>query len=344
MRPGWFARFIGRARRNWQVKIGSLLVSLIVFAYVQYTRNITRTLNIRVEAPDIPANLVMSSRLPSFMNVEFYGPSEQLEINSSNFRIQLTSPSPSPGTNIYRAVLVPEPPPGIRASYDNEIRLTLDRNLKRILPVVPVLDLTQTTNTKIGYYEVQPATIELQGPHTVLSELDRVQTRPVVVKSDQSSYRVLLSNLPEFVNLMPQQPFEVEIQTRLLELTDRPGQNEYLVDGVKVRCRNNPGELRMEVLGKQQLQVKVLATRPVTAGQLNATVYCPAFFDDVSNTVKPSFMVQDLPVEIDDRLGRPDFEVVEVTPMHITVQFERIVARQRTEIEQGLEEHLMRQP
>ena len=102
--------------RNWKVKLGSVLIASMLFFYVQWTRNVTRVFHIRVERPDIPEDLILSSRIPSFMDVQFYGPAEEMEFNASAFRITVFSPAkPIPGKNQYKVILIPDPPGEIEA-------------------------------------------------------------------------------------------------------------------------------------------------------------------------------------------------------------------------------------
>ena len=116
---------------NWKAKLGSLIVAIIFFYYVQYTRNVTRVVHVKVDIPAVPEHLVLNSRIPSFVKVEFFGPQEVMDFNPANFKIILINPGPGPGENRYRLDMLPRPPEGIEARFDEGMTVTLDRLAER---------------------------------------------------------------------------------------------------------------------------------------------------------------------------------------------------------------------
>ena len=332
--------------RNWKVKLGSILIASMLFFYVQWTRNVTRVFHVRVERPKIPDELILSSRIPSFMDVQFHGPAEEMEFNASAFTINVYSPSkPIPGKNQYKAILIPDPPGQIEAKYDKDLEVTLDRNLLRELPVDPNLDLATSADVGLGYVSTTPATIKVQGPHSIVAEMDRIPTRPVEIREarDIVQQKVLIADLPEFVSVAPNQELEVQVRARLLSLTSQEMENETRLEDVPVNCMNKLNDLTMKVLGKDTVDLRIRSEEPVNKSQFDVRVYCPAFFDPYNRSIKPTFIIHDLPLTVTDRLNRPEVEILDILPARVTLQFERVVQRQRpeNEIQQGLQEHLM---
>lgn len=280
------------------------------------------------------------------MDVQFYGPAEEMEFNASAFRITVFSPSkPIPGKNQYKAILIPDPPGQIEAKYDKDLEVTLDRSLTRELPVDPALDLTATSDVGLGYVSTSPATIKVQGPHSIVAEMDRVPTREVKVDGsrDLVQQKVLISELPEFVAVAPNQELEVQVRTRLLSLTEKEDDKETVLEDLPVRCINQLPELNMKVQGNGTVDLRVRSNEPVNKNQFDVRVFCPAFFDPYNRSIKPTFIIHDLPLLASDKLNRPEVEILDVIPARVTLQFERIVPRQRpeNEVQQGLQEHLM---
>ncbi|HBS03543.1 MAG TPA: hypothetical protein DEA96_01165 [Leptospiraceae bacterium] len=332
--------------RNWKVKLGSILIASMLFFYVQWTRNVTRVFHIRVERPDIPEDLILSSRIPSFMDVQFYGPAEEMEFNASAFRITVFSPAkPIPGKNQYKAILIPDPPGQIEAKYEKDLEVTLDRSLTRELPVDPALELTASSDVGLGYVSTNPPSIKVQGPHSIVAEMDRIPTREMKINEtrDIVQQKVLISELPEFVSVAPNQELEVQVRARLLSLTEKEDDKETVLEDVPVRCINDLSELNMKVLGNGTVDLRVRSEEPVNKNQFDVRVFCPAFFDPYNRSIKPTFIIHDLPIMATDKLNRPEVEILDVLPARVTLQFERIVPRQRpeNEVQQGLQEHLM---
>lgn len=331
--------------RNWKVKLGSIAIASTLFFYVQWTRNVTRVFHVRVERPDIPDDLILASRIPSFMDVTFYGPAEEMEFNASAFRITIYSPAkPIPGKNQYKAILIPDPPGQIEARYDTNLEINLDRSLTRELPVDPALALAASDQVELGYVSTTPSTIKVQGPHSIVAEMDRIPTREMAIREarDIVQQKVLIADLPEFVTVAPNQDLEVQIRARLLEQAGNEGEVQELEE-VPVRCLNQLNELNMKVLGKGTVSLRIRSEEPVNKNQFDVRVFCPAFFDPYNRSIKPTFIIHDLPLMATDRLNRPEVEILDVLPPRVTLQFERIVKRQRpeNEVQQGLQEHLM---
>ncbi|MCB1303090.1 MAG: hypothetical protein KDK37_02375 [Leptospiraceae bacterium] len=332
--------------RNWKEKLGSILIATLLAFYVQWTRNVTRVFHIRVERPEIPDDLILSSQIPSFIDVQFYGPAEEMEFNASAFRINVFSPGKKiPGKNQYKVILIPDPPGQIEAKYQRDLEVTLDRSLTRELPVEPSIEMATSADVGLGYVSVNPPTIKVQGPHSIVAEMDRVPTRNVIISEakDIVQKKVLISDLPEFVTVAANQELEVTVQARLLSLTAKGEEEEHLLEDLPVSCSNPIPELGMKVLGNGTVDVRVRSEEPVTASQFEALVFCPAFFDSFNRSVKPAFSIHDLPIVVVDKMNRPTVDILEVMPARVTLQFERLVQRHRAESEQqqGLQEHLM---
>ena len=118
---------------NAPIKLISLLCALTLFFYVQYSSSHTRSVEIQVIPPELPSKLVFSQKIPSFLNIKFYGKEEQMDFDISRFQVRLENPNPQSGSNLYIAHLEPEPPSGVRVIYKKELQLFIDHILSREL-------------------------------------------------------------------------------------------------------------------------------------------------------------------------------------------------------------------
>ena len=347
---------------NWKIKVGSLLFAGLVHLYVQNSKNTTRVLNIRVEKPEMPQHLLVSSKIPAFTNVHVYGPRELMEFNLSDFRIFMTNPNPSVGKNIYQTHLYPELPEGVEAIYRKEIPVTLDRVMVRELPVVPLFD---TENLDVGlapgYFYTRPRTLKLTGPETILARMDRVETMTMGINGAirQFSHRVTIARLPEFVSLTQDQPVEIEANMKIIEQSDmansegvasRPREGipersiAYFAD-LPVRCSN---ELRgISLKGDNSAVVSIAVEYDTIKGaprkeNITAQVFCPALYYQPTREVLPGTRISDLPVDIVFRRERDDFDLLYIRPFSVTMNFEKAIVKTPREVRKGLEEHLIR--
>ena len=327
---------------NWKAKLGSLVVAIIFFYYVQYTRNITRIVHVKVDVPAIPETLVFNSRIPSFVKVEFFGPQEVMDFNPSNFRISLSNSSPGPGENRYRLDLVPKPPEGIEVRYDSGITIKLDRFSKRTLPVVGDFQLISSSDTKLGAISLQPETVQVAGPAGVLDLMDRVHLNTVRISPAAAEYstRIAISTLPEFVKLADGQPYEIDVRAKLLGNDIGEGTPNVFAKEMQVVCENTITNLRLD----EPPTVKVLyrAESAVGEGRIVANVYCPVFLDPINKSIQPSLRIAGIPVHVHDLLMQKDIEILDIFPSNVNLQFSMVRIRPPTQVQKGMEEHLIR--
>ncbi|MBW7857148.1 MAG: hypothetical protein H3C43_02335 [Leptonema sp. (in: Bacteria)] len=330
---------------NWKAKIGALIVAVIFFYYVQYTRNVTRVVYVRVDPPSVPEMLIVNSRIPSFTKVEFFGPQEAMDFNPSNFKIILENPGPGPGENRYRLDLLPKPPDGIEAHYNDGITITLDRISERKLPVVADLQYNSSTDRKLGLVTFSPETIRVVGPASIISSMDRVSLNPIKVSvagNDVTVYssRVLVATLPEFVKLANDQPYEVDVLARLVSPLENPDQSGYYSRELQVSCDNAIPGLKLDE--PSSVTVLFRSANQITDGRLSAKVFCPVYLDANTRNILPSFRISAIPVNIRDNLMQSDIEIVSIEPSNVNLQFSLVKMRPPTQVQKGMEEHLIR--
>ena len=327
---------------NWKAKLGSLIVAIIFFYYVQYTRNVTRVVHVKVDPPSVPEHLVLNSRIPSFVKVEFFGPQEVMDFNPANFKIILINPGPGPGENRYRLDLIPRPPEGIEARFDEGVTVTLDRLAERTLPLVGDFQLNSGSDVRIGAITMQPQTIRVSGPASVLDVMDRVNLNPLRITPGTPDYatRVLVSTLPEFVRLADDQPYEIDVRVKLLDSTANESTDGIFLRELPVNCENAIPGLKLD----ESPTVKVLyrAEAIVAEGRLTAHTFCPVFLDPNTRNILPSLRIPGIPVHIKDALAQKDIEILEVTPAVVNLQFSVQKVRAPTQVQKGMEEHLIR--
>ncbi|HNL69321.1 MAG TPA: hypothetical protein PKK76_12385, partial [Leptospiraceae bacterium] len=241
--------------RDWPVKLGALVVAGILALYVEFAQNVTRVQHVRVTVPPIPPGLVFASRVPSFMDVELYGPSELMDVAASDFKMQLINRRPVRGENIFRVKMSPELPSGLEASYPKELKVMLDEVLYRELPVEAAYDHSMP----LGGIRIRPRTVVVVGPYQKMAEMDRVMTLPVTLSGSGSrSIRAVLADLPDFMSLAEGQPNEVQ-----LDVWDKQEKDPTYetVEGIPVRCSNNVVGLRLRQPPSVRIRVPIQGAR-----------------------------------------------------------------------------------
>ncbi|MEQ9364996.1 MAG: hypothetical protein RIF32_12165 [Leptospirales bacterium] len=335
-----------RLLQNWKLKTGSLAIAVFLFVYVQYSHNVSRTVNVRVAEIPLPDNLLLAARVPSFMEVTFYGSRDLIDLEPSEFRIVLKKSNPKTGENDYRAELTPELPENITATYQDRLNVYLDRADSRMLPVIPSLDLTLKGDLELGYVVTEPPAIRIRGPFQNLSTMDRLGTEAIRIQSSiarqESAAKTPVAGLPDLVEVPRGQADSVNVTVRLLTSNWRDRDDLTLIEDVPVRCFNDIRGLEMKVVGDETVDIYIAREPPGLArDQLRAFVFCPVYYDEAQAAVKPSFLIKGLPVFINDRLRRSNLDILSVSPALLDLQFEKATVRRPTEETQGFKEHVL---
>lgn len=308
--------------RNTSIKFISLLFAAILFLYVQYTSTHTRSVQIQVSLPELPSELIFSRKIPSFLDLKFYGKAELMDFDISHFHIRLENPNPQPGSNLYIAHLEPEAPPGVKVIYTKELQLFIDRVFLRELSVIPVLKINLPETHELGYISSNPRTVILRGPYETLAAMSAVETEELRVEEslDLISRRVLIKKLPDFVSFAPNQPFQVELSINILPLS----KNDYkLLKEVPVRCLNEIPGIQMQVAGKASVDIYLNGDSQIPSpGTFQVYVFCPVFFDSDTKSLRPSFLIQNQPVFSVDTSGIENAQVLKINPPQVGLQFE----------------------
>ncbi|MDH5654788.1 MAG: hypothetical protein OEZ34_02700 [Spirochaetia bacterium] len=327
---------------NWKIKLGSFATALFLFWYVQYSRNITRVLNIRVNRPEIPSEYVLASRVPSFIPVKFYGMYDIIDFNVSDFRINLVNHNIQQGENIYQPELVPDLPDEIKADFqEEEIVIKLDRELKRKVFIDPVYEIRTGKNYRRGYLRITPPALTIKGPYGIISGDIKLRTEPMILE-EKGSVRTgkgKLLALPEFVSLAEEFTGDVELSVRLLE-KDHLDEGEMQIDNIPIRCLNPIPGLKMKSYGSETASVRILPQgQKVKESDISLGVYCPVFYDDTAKEIKPSYIIDDVHIIAEGKTI--SVEILEVIPEKVNLQFEIIQKSIPPAIQKGFKEHII---
>ncbi len=320
--------------QNSAAKIGGIASALVLFWYVQSNRTISRDVQIRVKHPTLPNQLVFASKVPVYLNVRLSGPREVMDFPLSDFRIHLSNPNPRAGkkANIYTAVLLPELPRGVQAVMRDRVDVMVDDKMTRVLPVDPDFTVPEGSAMRPGYFKVNPPTIRVFGPRSIVSGMERISTREIHVDASLAEpgtgvfrTRKLIRHLPRFVHLAPEQPRDVEFSIRLLAERGAPVPEKKIVVLKKIPFRCEQPVTGFTVRPEPEIQVLLRIPsdrREPEARNFEARAHCPLL-----NRGKPPNRLRKLPVTIVDRRKRDYIEILSLHGSRVDVHFDRIVVK-----------------
>lgn len=330
------------------MKLGSLAASIILYGYIQYTRNIKRTLHVKVERPQLEKGLMYASEIPSFLDVEMSGSKEINNFESHEFKVhlRLSNPPPKPGKeNLFRVMLNPGLPKGIKVAYKDQLTVLLDRIIVREFPIIPQIQAALAQGQKIGYVKVEPPTVKLVGPEQVLRDMDQIGTKSVNILNETIiQNETQLSNLPQFVSLAKD---EGEIVKVSIVVLNKNKDNFKTITGIPLKCSNPIPGLKLQILGSETVDITIKTDDTnINQNEFQAEIFCPVYYDHRAKQIQPGFHITNKPVMVRDLKNRLNIDIMKVQPAIVSLQFEKIENKAliNDTRQQGFKEHILIQP
>lgn len=333
---------------KWQAKIGSLIIAILLYFYVQYTKTITKSFYIKVDTPVLPNNLIFSEELPTFVKVHFYGPQEIMDLNQDNFRVLMINTGPSPGKNKFKLELLPPPPYPIQFQLEpSELEILIDNKKRKALPIVPKYDIASKQD--VHYINVNPSSIIIEGPEKLINRLDRLTLSSVILSEKSNLYygKVLIQDIPKFTKIVENQPFEIQLEIKYFseeeyqqKTTNLPAGYLTFNEEIPVSCSNPTG--RIELANDVKVLITYISRRYLTKNLLKAEVFCPVEVNSITQSIEPNTFISNLPVIIKNESEIKDFEILKVKPLFVDIEFRLKKQPIINQLQKGLQEHLIR--
>jgi len=134
---------------------------------------------------NMPRDLVLISSVPDTISLQLRGPLSKSLDAATGLEVYLDLSNARPGTSSYTidATSIPLPDDVEVVSIEpSTISLELERLTTSNIPLKPVVEGVPAPGFKIGEIKVSPTQINVQGPDTLVSELDSVETTPISVE------------------------------------------------------------------------------------------------------------------------------------------------------------------
>ena len=311
---------------HWKVKICCLCISIILFSYVQQSKQSLRTVDVQVDIATLPEELTFLKKPSAYIKVNFKGAKEMLYFDISDFRMLLENPSPKPGRNIYRAKLSPEAPNGIFVSYKEEQVIHLDRKIERTLPLqhnLQIIKETSSSDFELGYVRLNPLTITLVGPYETLSSMTLVRLKKDLISlQNEETYTktTLIETLPDFVSPVSGEVIGIEVNVNILSKKERTYEKKLTLP---VSCFNELKDLKLDIIGNKKVTIYFDGSANFEREKylFKAFVYCPVFFNYETKNIVPSFIVSSQPIFIYKGDVPESTQVLKIDPPYMNLQF-----------------------
>ncbi len=170
---------------------GLFLFALLVAFFLWYAvagQRRERISERQVAAPltlvNIPSDLVITNNVPETVSLRLRGALSRILSDADSLQVVLDLAGAQPGTRTFpvKPAQIKLPPDVSVVSIDPpEIELELEQLQVRQVPVRPVIEGEPAPGFQVGGIRTVPSSLPIQGPESLVSTLEDVETTPVRV-------------------------------------------------------------------------------------------------------------------------------------------------------------------
>ncbi len=169
--------------KEWVLKFVSLCLAMMLWYFVGGEDVVDKNILVRVEAINLPNDLIISNKYKREIEVTVRGPrSVLLEMGKDQSALQINLSNATPGTRVENiennAIPVSRGVEVLRVQ-PSTIILSLDNLIQKELPIKAVTAGDVSTGYQLAELELTPRSITINGPETILSRVDVIRTTPI---------------------------------------------------------------------------------------------------------------------------------------------------------------------
>jgi YbbR domain-containing protein len=194
--------------KNWVLKLLSLLFAMFLWYFVVGEDKVDMNVTIPVEIVNLPRDLVISNQFKKQLEVTVSGQRSLIRgITSQHISRTIDLSKADPGTVVIQnhpdSISLPRGLNILRVQPPT-ITLLLDRLIQKELPIKPLLVGKVDNDYRLESVTVDPPTLEISGPQSILAQEDSLTTNPVDIHGLKQSAvkQVSLALTPEIADLI----------------------------------------------------------------------------------------------------------------------------------------------
>jgi YbbR domain-containing protein len=297
-----------RVLRHVGLKVLSLALAVLLWSLVAGQEEAERSLRVPLEFQNMPGSLEMIGEPPSFVDVRVKGPSTTLgQLRGTELIVTVDLSAARPGRRMFH--LLPDhvtTPVGVRplGVVPPTVPLMFEASATKTVPVVPAIDGEPAEGYVRGRVTASPASVEVVGPQSVISQLSEATTEPV-------NLRGAMGRVRDTVTIgVPESSVRLKVPRNAVVVVDvNRAPVQHTVQGVPIIPRHLQKGLRAAVVPKAvavRTRGAADVVRELSAERVTA-------FVDLSGLKRGRY---NLPVRIDSSAG---FSVTATDPAAVQV-------------------------
>lgn len=298
--------------KDWVVKFISLCLAVLLWYFVGGEDDVEKNVMVPVEVINLPADLIISNKYKKGIEVTVRGPrSAILQMDKEQNPRQIDLSKATPGTRVESMKKDSIP---VNRGVDvlrvqpSSIILSLDNLIQKELPINPVTTGSVATGYVLKQLTIDPKTITINGPETILSRVDVIQTTPINLQGlyEPVQLQIPLELDPKIVDLIGETSITADIDITYDTVTKTVPRAPVIVteNGEQLEVSPPTVSVTMEV-------PKVIITRETDFGSLiSVTAALELDTDDTSRRRVKVIPSEELIVPLD---------IISIDPAYVTV-------------------------
>ena len=211
-------------RKNLPLKILSVVLAVFLWAVIssgRTGRQVESSVPVPIELHDLPPDLEIMERPVDVVDVRLRGPRKALKNGAAlglNISLDLSgTPEGETTFELFASDVIVPPDVTVTRISPSTVKIVLERSQGRTVPIEATVQGRPARGHRAGPATVQPPSVEVRGPRSLVGGLASIRTSPVILdgaKSDVVSEvnlivpdeRMHLVNRPLVVATVPVRP------------------------------------------------------------------------------------------------------------------------------------------
>ena len=309
--------------KNWRSKLGSFLVALTLYAYLQDSKMLTRTINIPIDYPVLESGMEYDT-LQRTIPVRMKGKRDLVNYYAQFMKVSLVRHKYTPGMNEVSVKKVEGVPTGIRVTL---LQKTVSINVESFVTKKVLLEAAfkdeLAPGMAIGNYTIRPAYVNITGRRSILEKIKKIRLNPVSLDKKEKSFTARVK-IAHQKGIDIDYNGDVKVRVNLVTSIDEAGLKT--IEGIPVQCSGLDEKLESRLEG-EEVSVQYFSARPVKSIDvlkgIKAYLTCNYTYDLDTDKILPSDKPVYLKVKINKAENLQDIEIKKITPMRIRVEFDK---------------------
>lgn len=180
--------------KDWILRFVSLGLAVVLWYFVGGEDIVNKNVMVPVEMINMPRDLVISNQFKKSIEVSVSGPrSLVLDMGNRDVSRQVDLSHATPGTMVIHnnndSIVVPRGVKVLRIQPESVI-LSLDKLIQKQFAVIPVTTGVLAPDYILKEIRMEPASISITGPQTVLSQFDMLRTKVIDIEGLRASSQI----------------------------------------------------------------------------------------------------------------------------------------------------------